>query len=158
MDLNEIISHLRDDLAASAEIALWAVDAYGRTHKVYVGIDMRNPPAVGDYPCLSLAMLGKTAGLAADQIEHSIGITCGIYDEAVATNLDANSIEYAGVQHIEEYRKLVETAAVVCVAALGLRLTELKITFAPIELFPYFLCDMELTIVEDTEFGSDFFG
>jgi hypothetical protein len=241
-DLTTLVTALRDATSAATGLVSWATLTYGRPHKVFVGIDADNPPAEADYPCHSIAMLSKTAGLESPEISHKIGITCGICDSSLRTVvpagdyagtsvteltigtglqivttqagrsyiagdrlrmedaadgtrwmegyvvsyatttlaliidatsgtgptddwtidladalIEANVVEYNGVQRIEAYRKLVETAAVSAVAALDLRVTAIDVVFSPLELFPYFLCDMELTIVDDTEFGSDMF-
>jgi hypothetical protein len=158
VNLNTILSALRDGIAGDEPLDLWSVATYGQRHSVYVGLDTNNPPAESAYPVISLYILGKTAGVAQDTITHTIGVACGVIDSTSTVNGDTNVTEYNGVARIEDFRKLIETAAVTALDALSLRMTELRTDFSPVSLFPYFLCDMELTIIEDMEFGSDMFG
>jgi hypothetical protein len=157
-DLNTILSGLRDALADDTPMDTWANATYGKGHSVYVGIDIANPPAESAYPLASLTVTRKTVGTSLEEIPHDVAVTLGVCDSSLADSSDVNVVEYNGVQRIEAYRKLAETALITKALSLGLRVTEARIEFAPVTLFPYFLCDMELTLVEDTEFGSDFFG
>lgn len=171
MDMNTIIAAMRDAAAQDDAVNAWCSATYGQVQKVFVGIDPKDPPhgpdiatagtatdGTGDYPCTVLFPSSKTVGTAQDFLVHQFAATVGIYDDSKADDLDTNVIQYNGVTRIEEVRKLVETAMIAAAAALNLRVTDLQITYAPIELFPYFMADMDFTLNQETEFGDDFFG
>lgn len=62
--------------------------------------------------------------------------------------------EYAGIDRIEAFRKLVETAVVGSVPA-GLRVDRLDIDYETVEFFPFLFANMLFNVVEDYFGGSN---
>lgn len=150
MNMNTLLTSIRDAIAADSAIKTWTQSTYTKDHTVFVGVDTRNPPAEADCPCVVLSMTGKTGGYARDVISHSFIVSCEINKDSHTTT--SNKIEYDGMQQLETFRQKVLTA----IKALDLRVTEVDTTYETIMFYPAFLCDMVITIEEENEFGSDF--
>ena len=114
--------------------------------KVFVGADTREPPGAADCPLVHIFMGAKTAGMDAENLSHTFGIGVEIYDESfVEVEGKDNLVEVAGIERVEQLRKLVETA-VAAVIPSGTFLTVLEIEYEPVEFFPFFLAGMEITM------------
>lgn len=149
--LNSIRNAVHDDAAAQA----WCTTNYARNHKVYVGIDTRKPPNEDEYPIVHIFLISKLGGYELEIQDHVIGVTCGIYDDDTITVAGkANIVEYEGIEHIEEFRKLVEDA-IVGADLSNLRVDVLNIEYETVEFFPFFLASMEFKIVHDYAQGDD---
>jgi hypothetical protein len=171
-DLITILNTIRDGIAGDSAIDTWCRATYGQGHKVFVGIDPNSPPAdpdldetgkaiagTGQYPCIALSIGGKTEGVEQLNIPHRFRSTLGLYDDSRPGDTDTNILQYAGATRIEEFRALVDAALVKAVATLENHdITEAEMDFSPVTLFPWFLCDMDFTVVETQEFRSDSFG
>lgn len=142
---------MRDAVANDAAIAAWCTTNYGQAHKVYVGVDTRNPPASSNYPLVHIFPLAKSAGYELESEPHVIGVNCGIYDDDSTTTGKITEME--GVGNLEAFRKLVETALLGAVASPQ-RIERIEIEYETIEFFPFFLCGMEV-VVSDDYFGGD---
>ena len=157
-DLNTVLQKLRDTVADATAIKSWAQTNFSKNHTVFIGLDSRNPPTEDDYPCLSLYPASKEASQGEEATSNVFGCSCGINIESTATVISTNVKEYSGVQLLESFRKLVIDAIDTLSATdLGGYITAVKVDYAPIEFFPFFLCDMEITISDFREFGSDYF-
>lgn len=152
-DMNTLLQALRDGIADDSATKTWCNTNYGQDHKVYVGLDQDNPPDQNNYPIVSVYPLSKRGGYSADEVNHQFGIMVGIYDTSLATGGKTNVVEYKGVQNVEAFRKLV--AAAIKTAVTTVRIAEVEIVYEALEVFPYFLCEQQITLIEDTEFGSD---
>ncbi len=156
MNLATPLATIRDALANNAAIKVWTQATYTKDHKVYVGIDPRNPPPDTAYPLIALSPADGSEGWSEDVSLYTIGIGCGIIQEAQTTGLAANIVQYAGVMEIEAFRKKVEDAITGIVeSTLGGRVDSLKVEYETIEFFPSFLCHMIFTIVKEQSQGDD---
>lgn len=154
MNINTLIVNIRNAIHDNAALQSWCTTNYSRAHKVYVGIDTRKPPIDDQYPIVHLFPLSKTIG--GGNQNHAIGVTCGLYDDDVRTVTGkANVVELEGVQNMESFRKLVETALLTAPLDNGHWVDAIDITFETIEFFPYFLCAMEVSIRAELGFDSD---
>lgn len=150
-DMNTLLTSIRDAIASNAAIKVWTQATYTKDHKVFVGVDTKNPPGEADCPCVALSPSEKHGGNSEDVITHVFNVSCEIIDETSTTT--GNIVEYSGVQDIETFRQKV-LAAVDGVA--GIRITKVETGYETIMFFPSFMCDMEITIEQETEFGDDF--
>lgn len=199
-DMNTLLTTIRDALAGDAAIKVWTNATYEKDHKVFVGVDKRNPPGESDCPLVVVAHSEKKSGESAEVIEHQFQVSLEIIDETmveasstttykesilalitaeltregktaeeIATaialitdsfdddptaTIESNITEYAGMRRIEEFRQLI--LACIETALDSYRITKTPTVFGPIEFFPSFMCDMLITIEEETEFGSEF--
>lgn len=151
MNMNTLLASIRDAIANSTTVKTWTNATYGKDHKVFVGVDTRQPPVASDCPCVVLAPAAKVAGESQDVITHKVNVSCEIIDEVSDTT--GNIVEYSGVQDLETFRQKV-LAAVDEVS--GVRITIVETEYETIMFFPSFMCDMAITIEEETEFGSSF--
>jgi len=92
---------------------------------------------------------GKTAG----EIATAIALITDSFDDDPTATIDSNITEYAGVKRIETFRQKV-LAAVASVA--DIKITKVETAYEAIAFFPAFMCDMLITIEQETEFGDDF--
>jgi len=147
MNMITLLTSLRDAIHDNSATQTWCTTNYTRNHKVYVGIDTRNPPDVDEYPIVHIFPVSKIEGYELDEQEHGIGVTCGLYNADTRTvSGKTNVVEYEGIQDIESFRKLIETA-IVGADISNLRIDSINIDFETLEFFPFFLASMDLKIV-----------
>lgn len=156
MNINTILHNLRDAVHDNAATQTWCTANYSQNQKVYVGVDVRNPPASTDYPLVHIFPVEKVEGYEFTVQDHGIGVTCGIHDANMLTTGKARAVEYRGVSYLESFRKLVE-AAVVAANIGTLRIDALTIEYETVEFFPYFLATMEFKMIHDYSQGDDVF-
>lgn len=71
----------------------------------------------------------------------------------VEATYNVTLVEYAGIDRVEAFRKLVETAIVGAVSSPRF-VEEIRVEFEAVEFFPYFLANMEVR-VSDRYYGGD---
>ena len=156
MNILTLLHNLRDAIADDINIKTWSQTNYTRDHKVYVGIDDRKPPPVSEYPIVHLFPINKISGYELAAQDHGIGATCGIHNEGTTNTGKTNAFELTGIIHIEEFRKLVETA-IINAAVWPVRVEALNIEYETVEFFPFFLATMEFKLAHDYCQGEDVF-
>lgn len=155
MNITTLLNTLRNAIHDDADTRSWCGANYTRAHKVYVGVDTRNPPGETDYPCVHLFPVAKTAGYELEENEHVLGITCGVYNETASrvTGYE-NAVEMVGIADLETFRKYVETAVAGAIPAEHF-IQVLEIEYEVVEFFPFFLATMELNISQYYAQGDD---
>ena len=139
-DLAEVMARIRDAVKADKALLGWCQEKYGKSHKIFVGIDEENPPAEGDYPLIGIVPIGHRWGLKS-RIETANAIVfCGIVQKAVDTA--GNVTELRGVQEIETFRRMIEDR----LYKAGLLLAESETRSASEYFFPVFTSIVEVTI------------
>jgi len=158
MNITTLINAIRDALKGSATINTWCNTNYSQDLTLYKGLDERNPPDSDDYPVAHLYPINKVGGYDLEESEHGIGITVGLYDETLTTTTDDDYVlkEYRGVDRLEAFRKLVETAALGAVSSPQWA-AEIRIEYETVEFFPFFLANMELRVTDPYYQGDDAF-
>lgn len=158
MNITTLINAMRDAIVGSATVKAWCYTNYDQAHTVYKGVDQRNPPPSTDYPVVTVFPVSKIAGYELEREEHVIGVVCGVKDETVTSTTTSAVVlkEYDGVDNLEAFRKLVETAAVGAVSSPQ-RVEVLFIEYEVIEFFPYLLASMEFKVSDDFYEGDDAF-
>ena len=154
MNITTLINALRDGIKNNAPLAAWCVATYAKSHTVYKGMDARNPPPETSYPLVHIFPIRKTAGYELASEDHGIGVTCGVFDSTVT--ISGIVSEYGGIDNLEAFRKLVETAVVAAIPT-GSRIDLLTIEYETIEFFPFLLASMEFKIADDYSQGDDVF-
>lgn len=153
MNMNTLLTTLRDAIHDNSATQSWCTSNYSRNHKVYVGIDIRKPPAEDQYPIVHLFPMTKLEGYELEEQEHGFGVTCGLYKTGTRTTGKTNVVEYTGMQDIESFRKLVETA-ITGTSIADIRIDSLNIDYETIEFFPFFLANMDFKFVHDYAQGD----
>lgn len=156
MNIITLLQTMRDAIASDSTIESWCIANYHRSHKVYLGMDHRDPPDVGDYPLIHLYPTKKITGWDLDRQEFRIGATCGLCDDDLRQITSSNVIEYESIQYVEDFRKYVENA-IKGAMPTGFRITKLEIDYDGLELFPFLLVGQEYTIFKEQYQGSDAF-
>lgn len=156
MNITTLLDNIRDAVHDDSDTQSWCTTNYSQNQKVYVGIDERKPPDVDEYPIISLFPNIKDVGYSLEEEVHGISVVCGIYDTSLATTGKTNVVEYQGVSNLEAFRKYVETAIVGAVS-IPQRIDRLDIEYEVIEFFPFFLCSMEITVIDPYYQGDDAF-
>lgn len=154
MNIYTLLTTLRDAVHDDSNTQTWCTAQYERNHKVYVGIDTRKPPGEDEYPLVHLFPISKQGGYDAERLEHGIGVTCGVHNATAATTGKANVVEYVGMEHIETFRKHVETAIAGAVPT-GHDLVRFEADFDTLDFFPFFLATQEYIIGKDLYQGDD---
>jgi hypothetical protein len=156
--MTTLINLFRDTLKDNETIAHFAITNFSQEHTVYKGVDTRNPPPSTHYPLIHLFPVSKQVGYDEEQVSHAVGISCGIYKESVTeTNSEHGLLEeYAGIDLLESFRKLVETAVAAVIPA-GSWISKLSIEYETIEFYPFLLAGMEITVVTPYHSGQDVF-
>ena len=154
MDINTILTDIAQDIALNADLGAWSDVTYGRTHEVFINIDRRNPPGEDDCPYVVLYPISKNVGSGEGVKRHGFEIICCINDDSSRTHAEANITEYEGVQNIETFRKKVET--IIDAADLsGAFVETVDIEYETIEMFPFMMAGMVISVHEDWSFGED---
>ncbi|MHB8109760.1 MAG: hypothetical protein ACYDHW_06980 [Syntrophorhabdaceae bacterium] len=80
-NMNTLLASIRDGIANNAAIKVWTQANYAKDHKVFVGMDTRNPPGEADCPFVVMIPHHKMAGEDAEAIPHQFYFYLGIFDE-----------------------------------------------------------------------------
>jgi len=156
MNVITLLTNLRNAIHDHAATQTWCTTTYGQNHHVYVGVDTRKPPGADHYPLIHLFPLQKTVDEGSQS--HLIGVTCGLYDADTRTVAGkTNVVELNGIQNLETFRKLVETALLTADLSASHWVDLIDVTYETIEYFPYFLCAMEVRVRAELSFGDDFY-
>ena len=156
MDINTLTETLALALADDLAISDWCQETYSRDQKVYINIDINNPPGHGECPWILLYPTSKSVSLQSNQKPHSYHIEIGLYDEAlVDPPARTNLTEFLGGQRLEGFRQLVQSAIITALPS-ALDLEELEIDYDTISAFPFFLSGMVIKLTEPVCIGGDY--
>lgn len=109
MNINVILANIKTAIRTNSKLTGWCMENYGKTHKIFIGIDPENLPSADDYPLIVLRQSGKLGGLDIDNEKIEISMICGLYDDA--RNEDNNGdVTYWGEYNQEMMRKLAMNA------------------------------------------------
>jgi len=156
MNLITILDTYKETLRDSTEIKSWCNTNYSTYHTIYKGVDLRKPPNKDECPLIAIVLRGKEGGQDVEQVIHTLDFVCQLYDETKTSTVtsDITVVEYAGINRIEAFRKLVETVIVGVISLVGLRVSAIKTDFEVLDLFPFFQAIMEVTFIEEMYLGD----
>lgn len=155
MNINTLINNFAETVAQASAIKTWTQANYTADHKVYAGMDTRKPPKKDDCPYVCLYPVQKHVGQHSREKHQEIEVVCCIHDTTTRAHAGiTNLTEYTGVQNIESFRKLVETA-IAGVDIGNATLSVIAVDYEMIETFPFFMCGMVLDVWEGVCIGSD---
>ena len=147
VSLKTTLKSFKDALSRNAALTAWAHSNYGRAQRVYVNIDLRNPPGELNCPYALLRPLAATYGRAATQKTMDYELMCCLYDEAWTLDPETNAVEYAGVQRCMDMLDLA-VAAIAAVDTGNALLQQISAEFETIEFFPFFMAGAPISLVE----------
>jgi hypothetical protein len=90
---------------------------------------------------------------SAAEIAAAIAAITDHFDDDPTATLDSNVTELKGVQNLETFRQKVLDAIA---GVADIRITKVETTYETVMFFPFFICDMAVTIEQETEFGDNF--
>lgn len=154
MNITTLINAIRDAVKDNAAVSAWCTTNYSVAHNVYKGVDTRQPPASSSYPLVHIFPVAKSLGYGLESEDHIIGVTVGLYDATQTTT--GTLIEMEGIDNLEAFRKLVETAIVGAVSSPRF-IESIEVEYETIEFFPFFLANMEIHISDRYSGGDDVF-
>lgn len=152
--LKTTIEAFKDALTINAGLTDWAQARYGRSHKVYVNIDTRQPPGESDCPYIMLRPTAARYGRGASQKIINIDMLCCLYDEEFVLDPETNAVEYYGIGNSMDMLDLA-VAAIAAVGTGNSLLQDVEAEFETIEFFPFFMAGCPLTLVEPITLGAD---
>lgn len=156
MNITTMIDAISAAIAQDSAIAAWCTTTYGHTHKVFVSLDLRNPPGQDDCPYVALWPDDKLVGYGISEKGHGLMFDISVYDESTRTHDGiGNLVEYNGVARVEALRKLVETA-VAGVDLGNVSLENIDIQYDSPESFPFFTAGMAVSFQEENMLGADY--
>lgn len=154
MNILTLLYEYRSAVLEDPKIKAWCQRHYNKSLTVLIGSDDNNPPTEDDYPLIHLFPIEKEVGIKVDPKEHSIGCTCGVHNAEEAEKTYDNSKVMKGLVHLEEFRKLAETALVK--ANLDdIYISRIRIEYDTAEIFPFHLVGMEVTVEQERSFRED---
>jgi len=161
MNINTLLGLFTAAAQTNAALISWTTTNYN-VHTIYQGIDIENPPDASNYPMIYIAQDTKEVGYSLEQKGHNITVICGLVDEnTTATKVGTVTLnKYTGVENIESFRKLVETAIVNAIDAYTttkLWINDLSIEYETLDMFPFFMCSMSWQIDEEYSQGDSVF-
>ena len=156
MDINSLIDSLVNSIATDTALTAWCNSTYNKAHTVFVSFDERVLPGESDCPFVVVYPVQKQVGQSRGVKSHHVEIDCCIFDESLRTFTPGNITGYAGVQRIEQFRKLVETA-VTSTSLTNCLFDGLDVEYDVISQFPFHQCGMLFEINEKSRVGTDLF-
>lgn len=178
MNILTLRNALTAAVAGDSALETWCQAKYGQSVSVYVGMDMRNPPGEDDYPLVHIVASGKVAGQSLAAIDHRFSVVCGVHDTRSESSTDAwtdhagdiwvdeggdvwvdhetnaGIVQSYGVTYVEELRALVQTAITGAVPA-GCWVERIEVDYESVEMYPFFLAGMEITVSQPVYQGGD---
>ena len=163
LSLSTHINSLAEALATNAAILSFANTNYGKLHKIYVNLDLRNPPAEADCPYIAFYPQLQSYGRESREQMIEIEVVCCLHDTALITHFCPppadhtqipNLVEYAGVRRLENFRRTVEKA-IAAVAIGNAAISAGESDYETIDFFPFFMVGQRFTIIDHLCIGED---
>ena len=155
MNINTLLNNISEAVAEDIELFAWSKATYGQKHSVYVNYDTRSLPGENNCPYVAIYPRLRTGGVGSSIKKHVFQIVCTVFDRetGIHPGFD-NIVEYEGVQRMEAFRKLVETA-INGVDIGNLWINSISVDYETIDSFPFMLAGMEIEIFETILISSD---
>jgi len=148
------LESFKDALTSNAALAAWCHGVYGRAPRVYVNIDLRDPPGEADCPYLLLTPVAARYGRAATQKMMEFDMLCCTHDEEFVLDPETNAVQYLGVQRSMDLLDYA-VAALAAVSTGNALLQEITAEFETIEYFPFFMVGCPIALVEPLTLTAD---
>lgn len=106
--LTSILTKWQTALLANDALNTFCLSKYGRKPHIYIGLDLRNPPADDDetqYPYIVLFPGPKTEGLNQTEYTYTPSVGWVLIQEAVTTG--DNTTTYDGIIEVDEMGQLI---------------------------------------------------
>ncbi len=108
MDTQELLTAIRDALAADEALNAWCKAQFGTGATVFLGIDDASPPTPDDYPVVAVMGADQARGQAG--LEHEWNVEIGVGVENSKIDISGDKITRTGLLQAEKLRELAEDA------------------------------------------------
>ncbi|MCF8094470.1 MAG: hypothetical protein K9J79_03825 [Desulfobacteraceae bacterium] len=154
MDIEQLMNDLAEAIATDADIETWCQNEYGKSVRVFMNFDVRNPPKKEDCPCVCLYPTEKQYG--GSTYADAIGNVVMVYDKRSESRADIeNILQFTGPKNVEHLRKLALRAqAGVVEATESSRIESVSVDYDTISQFAFALADQSLQITTPWTLGS----
>ena len=154
MDVNTLINDLVEAIAGDSVIETWCQAQYGKSVQVFTYVDLRNPPAADDCPCVCVTPVEKQ--YPGREYADAVDMTCIVHDRSTRTHDGYDNIlEYVGTRNVEALRKLVLSVLADLVAATDAsRIDQVSVDYDTISMFPFMLASQAAAVVTPYTVGS----
>ena len=150
-----IKNEIKTVLQNSQEIKDFVSDKYNSRLSIFAGMDFNNPPTEDETPFVSIHM-NRQGGLGDDDSNEtwSFLLGCAIVNEntEVDNELDYDSTDYVGVDELDDFMNLVNTALKTLPNPLKAQTTQL--TTEDTVYYPLFIGALEITISAPKTLGG----
>lgn len=142
LNISDIKNKWRDALKNSSAIDDFCQNNFGKSAKIFVGLNVKKTLGENDYPLIILRPGTKIEGLRQERNRYAISISWGIIDGNVTVS--GNVVEYNGIDKIEELGQLILNELVEINPAYPISTIEYETD--GIEYFPKFVGEMMLEL------------
>ncbi len=153
MNITTLLDKIITAVSTNASLITWCTTNYSKKPTIYKGIDLRKPPPSTECPVINIIPVKKNPSESEGIVPHVVGVICMVYNNSDPTSTTTGGgvviKEYAGVDNIEGFRKVIENAITAIsfdsdTDLTGLRVNDIKIDYDTIDVFPFFRCFMEI--------------
>lgn len=110
MGIKEVLENFRDVLKDRAEIKSYCQGKFQKDHKVFLGVDPKNPPAESDFPALAIVGI-KVVERGQSRIKYSVAIGV-LVKGGKEPQVSGNSSTHEAFVQAEELNELAEEAII----------------------------------------------
>lgn len=152
MDIQTLCDLFASAIAQDPALSLFGETEYDTAPTVYVNVDPRQPPQASNCPFVAIWPTSKTGGT--DEQVATFEVVCCLHDETSQQTHDSRIVQFAGVYNIETMRRAVSAA--ISGADLGTAsVASIETEYDTIELFPFFIAAMTVTVTEPWTIGEN---
>jgi len=108
MTTTELLTAIRDALAADTTISEWCTSEFSKSPTIFLGLDQQNPPPEGDYPLIAILGVEQVRGDTNRDLEWNISLGVGVINSEIVTSGVKKTA--TGFLQCETLRELVENA------------------------------------------------
>lgn len=118
MTTTDLLLTILNALASDRGLTQWCMEQFGKTHKVFLGIDEQHPPQADDYPLVVINGVSQIRGEGQYERQWLVSLGVGLVNETVTTS--GNTITYDGMSQAETMRELAENCLYLArIASMG---------------------------------------
>lgn len=108
MDTQELLTAIRDALAADEALNAWCKAEFGKEPSILLGIDDKNRPPSQDYPLVAVVGVDQSRGQAGRENIWTIEIGVAVWNDEISET--GNTLTRTGFLQAEKLRELAEDA------------------------------------------------
>jgi hypothetical protein len=111
LQFRDITAAAKSAIRADATLEAWSQLKFGKSVKIYVGLDAANPPKESDCPFVALVAPGRKAGVEANDSTYELVVTFGLVCPDITSDVTGDeTMEGCGL--IGDLWELIWTALV----------------------------------------------